>query len=307
MAGTSATAGASGVGGASAGGAAGKAGTGATAATGGGGAGNGGQSGAGGAGAVGGASGGTGGSGTGGASGDSGCDPSLAASNEISVNAALDALFVDKQLSAIDRYWAEPYLQHNPIAESGVDAFRNVMSSIVSSPSFSYERLRTLAECDLAVVQGRYSGTGVIFDIFRLNEGKLVEHWDSDAGQASEANGPTDVSRPEETAQNRSAVLAFLERLIEGEHEAAVAQLAPVYLDHRGDLLEDIESGAISYTEVHHVIADGNFVFTLSEGQLDGRAYGFYDLFRLEGGRIAEHWDSRRVVPTTTASGLGIF
>jgi len=131
------------------------------------------------------------------------------------VNAALDALFVDEQLSAIDEYWADPYLQHNPIAESGVDAFANVMSSIVSSPSFSYERLRTLAECDLAVVQGRYSGTGVIFDLFRLSDGKLVEHWDSDANQASGADGPTEVGSPEATAQNRAAVLAFLARLVD--------------------------------------------------------------------------------------------
>ncbi len=91
-------------------------------------------------------------------------------------------------------YWADPYLQHNPIAESGVDAFANIMSSVVSSPSFSYERLRTFADCDLAVVQGRYSGTGVIFDLFRLSDGKLVEHWDSDANQASDASGPTEVS-----------------------------------------------------------------------------------------------------------------
>jgi predicted SnoaL-like aldol condensation-catalyzing enzyme len=58
---------------------------------------------------------------------------------------------------------------------------------------------------------------------------------------------------------------------------------------------------------VHHVIADGNLVFTLSEGKLGGSAYAFYDLFRVEAGAIVEHWDSRRKVPASTASGLGIF
>ncbi|AUX43401.1 uncharacterized protein SOCE26_048490 [Sorangium cellulosum] len=53
------------------------------------------------------------------------------------------------------------------------------MRGIVSSSSFSYQRLRTFAECDLVVVQGRYSGTGVIFDMFRVKDEKIMEHWDS--------------------------------------------------------------------------------------------------------------------------------
>jgi predicted SnoaL-like aldol condensation-catalyzing enzyme len=292
-AGTSATAGTSGTGGATTGGAAGQAGSGGSTSSGAGGAGPGGQSGAGGS-----SGGSTGGSGR-------GCDPTLAATNKTAVNAALDGLFVDKQVSAIDEYWADPYLQHNPIAESGVDAFRSIMSSFVTSPSFMYERLRTLTECDLAVVQGQYSGTGVIFDMFRLSDGKLIEHWDSDSNQASEANGPTEVGSPEQTAQNRAAVLAYLDLAIQGSD--ANASFAAGYVDHRSGYLDDIESGTISYSQVHHVIADGNFVFTLSEGELNGTAYGFYDLFRLEAGQIAEHWDSRRVVPGSTASGLGIF
>jgi len=48
-------------------------------------------------------------------------------------------------------------------------------------------------------------------------------------------------------------------------------------------------------------------VFTLSEGKLGSAGYGFYDLFRLEAGAIVEHWDSRRAIPASTASGLGIF
>jgi predicted SnoaL-like aldol condensation-catalyzing enzyme len=233
------------------------------------------------------------GAGMGGAT--SACDNSLAASNKIQANAALQALFVDKQTSAIAQYWGEPYLQHNPIAKSGVAGFSSVMSGLVSSASFKYERLRSLAECDLVVVQGRYSGTGVIFDMFRMKDGKLVEHWDSDSNQASSADGPTEVSNPEQTAANRAVVLAYLSTA-GGEH------LAADYVDHRA-----ASAAKLTYTKVHHAIADGNFVFALSEGTLDGKPYGFYDLFRLTGGKLSEHWDSRRAVPATTASGLGIF
>lgn len=247
---------------------------------------------------------------TGGAAGAAGagaCDPSLAATNKATVNAALDALFVDKQLSAIDQYWADPYLQHNPIAVSGVDAFRDIMGLVVPSASFSYERLRTFTECDLAVVQGRYSGTGVIFDMFRLSDGKLIEHWDSDANQASDAGGATEATNPEQTGASRAVALGFLTDLVADDLASALGRLATDYVEHREGFAEAISSDNVSYTTVHHVIADGNFVFTLSEGTLQGTPYGFYDLFRIDAGQIVEHWDSRRVVPATTESGLDIF
>jgi predicted SnoaL-like aldol condensation-catalyzing enzyme len=248
-----------------------------------------------GAGAGSGPSAGTASGGSGAAGAMNACDASLAASNKARANAALQALFVDKQVSAIAEYWAEPYLQHNPIAKSGVAAFQSVMSSVVSSPSFTYERLRSVAECDLVVVQGRYSGTGVIFDMFRLKDGNLVEHWDSDSNQASDTGGPTEPTDPEQTSANRAVVLAYLE-------QHASQFLATDYVDHRA-----ASASKLSYKKVHHVVADGSFVFALSEGELDGKPYGFYDLFRLEGGKLAEHWDSRRAVPASTASGLPIF
>lgn len=246
---------------------------------------------------------------------DAACDAKESTESRELVAKALDELFVDKDVSAIDRYWAEPYHQHNPDAASGVEPFRNLMSSFVTSPSFEYERVRTLGECDLVVVQGIYSATGVIFDMFRVRDGKIVEHWDSGVGEASETSGPTAIGDISLTASNRATVLDFIERaLIDGDPAAGVDFLHAAYVEHRAvsasgpqGFFEYVEEDAIRYVNVHHVIADGNFVFTLSEGELDGQPYGFYDLFRLEGGVIVEHWDSRRIVPGSTVSGLNIF
>jgi predicted SnoaL-like aldol condensation-catalyzing enzyme len=242
------------------------------------------------------------------------CDPSLTAKNRTTVAAALDGLFVEKKVSAIDQYWADPYLQHNPVATSGVATFKSIMGSFVTSSGFSYQRLRTLADCDLAVVQGKYSGTGVIFDMFRLKDGKLMEHWDSDSNQASDSAGAMTLAAGN-TEPNRAQVLAFIEKvLVGGDHAATNQLLGSSFVEHRASsasgaaaFLDYVTKDDVSYTKVHHVIADGNFVFTLSEGKLGTKAYGFYDLFRLEAGAIVEHWDSRRSVPASTASGLGIF
>jgi predicted SnoaL-like aldol condensation-catalyzing enzyme len=252
--------------------------------------------------------------GTAGSGASSQCNPRLSDSNRTLVATALDALFVDKQVSAIDQYWADPYLQHNPIAKSGVATFESIMGPLVTSPSFSFERLRTLAECDLVVVQGRYSGTGVIFDMFRIESGKLVEHWDSDANQASDASGPTENPPTPDTSANRAKVLAFMQSVLIEKHADASQFLSSNFVVHRTPtasgptaLLDYQTAEAITYSKVHHVIADGSFVFTLAEGTRNGMPYGLYDLFRLESAQIVEHWDSRRPVPTSTASGLGIF
>ena len=222
---------------------------------------------------------------------------------------------MQKNVAAIDQYWADPYLQHNPVAQSGVAAFRSFMGPFVTQSSFNYRRLRTFAECDLVVVQGQYSGTGVIFDMFRVANGKLMEHWDSDANQASDAGGATEITDRGATYANREHVKSlYTQALITNNTTAAADYFANSLVVRRAPtrsgasaFADYLAASQIRYSRLHHIIADGNFVFVLAEGTLNGRAYGFYDLFRLENGLIVEHWDSRRVVPSSTASGLSIF
>ena len=45
------------------------------------------------------------------------------------------------------------------------------------------------------------------------------------------------------------------------------------------------------YDEVHMVLAEGNFVLAVSEGTFGGAPTSYYDLWRVENGKIAEHWD----------------
>jgi predicted SnoaL-like aldol condensation-catalyzing enzyme len=251
------------------------------------------------------------------------CDPELTQSNKALVDQAIEELFVAGDITAVDRYWADPYLQHNPIAESGVEAFRNIFGGIVSPGMPIYEPVRTIGECDLVLIHGNYTGlTGPMFDMFRIQDNRLVEHWDAgpvgpgpNASGHTALDGPSEVQTPELGAENKALVLAFTrDVLIGGNTGEAGTYLSETLVEHSpggedgsAAFMEYRASEAIVYSEVHHVIADGNFAFTMSEGSLGGDAYGFYDLYRIANGLIAEHWDGRREVPATTASGLGIF
>ena len=48
----------------------------------------------------------------------------------------------------------------------------------------------------------------------------------------------------------------------------------------------------MKYKKVHKVLGEGNFVLVASEGEFAGKHSAFYDLFRVENGKLAEHWDT---------------
>jgi predicted SnoaL-like aldol condensation-catalyzing enzyme len=51
------------------------------------------------------------------------------------------------------------------------------------------------------------------------------------------------------------------------------------------------------YQVIHRILAEGNFVLSVTEGTLGGEQASFYDLFRIAGGKIVEHWDTVEEVP----------
>ena len=93
------------------------------------------------------------------------------------VREALTALFIDRDVSALDRYWATDYLQHNPQIPDGTDSLRGPLPE-----GFTYEMGAIAGEGDMVFVHGRYTGYApvpmVAVDIFRVVDGKLAEHWD---------------------------------------------------------------------------------------------------------------------------------
>ena len=58
------------------------------------------------------------------------------------------------------------------------------------------------------------------------------------------------------------------------------------------------ENGLVmEFEKTHKILAEGNFVLTISEGKFGkGEPTSFYDLFRLEDGKIVEHWDVIEII-----------
>jgi predicted SnoaL-like aldol condensation-catalyzing enzyme len=251
------------------------------------------------------------------------CAREVTEANKATVAAAIDELFVQGDISAVDRYWGEPYLQHNPIAASGVTTFRNLFSGLVSPGSSIYQLSRVIGECELVLIHGDYTSFGgPTFDMFRVEGGRLVEHWDAaavgpgpNASGRSALDGDSVVRDVEQSGSNEALVLEFVERvLVNGAHEAIGQYVSPALIEHDPESSDgsdayvvNLQDRAVTYRQVHHAIGDGNLVFVLSEGAVGATDVAHYDLFRVEDTLIVEHWNGRRNVPASTQSGLGIF
>jgi predicted SnoaL-like aldol condensation-catalyzing enzyme len=105
--------------------------------------------------------------------------------NKQTVIAYYNMAFNDrKPAEAAQKYGGAHYIQHNPQAPDGFEAFVGFVEGFVEQfPQMSLEIKRAVAEGDLVVTHSLLKtspedlGTAAA-DFFRLEDGKVVEHWD---------------------------------------------------------------------------------------------------------------------------------
>jgi predicted SnoaL-like aldol condensation-catalyzing enzyme len=121
-------------------------------------------------------------------------DISSAAANKALVSEVMTAVFIRRDASVVERHFSSNYVQHNPLIPNGRDAIPALIAQL--APGFKYEPGMIVAEGNLVMIHGRYTGWGpkpmVAVDIFRIADGKLAEHWDvmqEDVPAAQTVNG----------------------------------------------------------------------------------------------------------------------
>jgi predicted SnoaL-like aldol condensation-catalyzing enzyme len=212
------------------------------------------------------------------------------------------------------------YTQHNLAAADGLAGFGALLQALPQG-SARVNTVRIFQDGDDVFAHTEYNffGPKIGFDIFRFENGLIVEHWDNlqDTPPAPNPSGHTMIDGPaqasdlDQTATNRELVRSFVDDiLVNGRMDRLAGYFdGDSYVQHNpqiGDGLSGLWSAlaamaaqgmTMKYDRIHRALAEGNFVLVVSEGQLGGRASSFYDLFRVEGGRIAEHRGTIETIP----------
>ena len=185
----------------------------------------------------------------------------------------------------------------------------------------SAKNIRAFEDGDFVFMHNEYNffGAKVGFDVFRFEDGLIVEHWDNLAAIAEDVNpsgrGQLDGTRVltdfDQTQINKTLVNGFVNDVLMGGAPEKITDYVSTdhYFQHNTGVADDLDGlGAalqalaeaglpMIYTENHFIIGEGNFVLAASEGEFLGEHVAFYDLFRIEDGKIVEHWDTIETIP----------
>ncbi len=206
------------------------------------------------------------------------------------------------------------YTQHNLSVGDGLAGFGAVLQALPKG-SAKVNVVRSFQDGDYVFTHTDYNffGPKIGFDVFRFEDGLIVEHWDNLTEKATAPNpsghtqldGPTTIQDLDKTQSNKALVQSFIQTILaKGEmdkignyidgnnyiqHNTAIA-------DGLSGLSQALEAMAkqgitMAHTTIHKVLGEGNFVLSISEGTFANQPTSFYDLFRVQEGKIVEHWD----------------
>lgn len=214
----------------------------------------------------------------------------------------------------------QKYIQHNLAVADGLAGFGAIMQ-LAPPEGFKANVVRAFEDGNYVFTHTEYSffGPKAGFDIFRFEGDQIVEHWDNlteitpkNPSGRTQLDGATEITDLDKTAANKNLVKSFVTDILKnGEVDKLTNYINPTkYIQHNSGIADGLEGlGAalayfaenglvLKYDKVHQVLGEGNFVLSVSEGTFGkGDHVAYYDLFRIENGKIVEHWDVIETIP----------
>ncbi|MHB9155835.1 MAG: nuclear transport factor 2 family protein [Endomicrobiales bacterium] len=236
------------------------------------------------------------------------------------------AVAVLKSLETGDRQAVEAcispgkYIQHNLSFPTGREALLNALEEFKKADT-RVTIHRTIEDGGCVALHSSYDSRSMAkaaFDVFRFEDGLIVEHWDNlqdrierTPGGHTMLDGPSEITGTEKTEENRQRVKDFIEAVLIGnDGDAAPAFFDDDrYIQHNPRIPDgltglawalealSVQGLTVSYEKLHMLLCQGDFVLAASEGYFGRERTSFYDLFRVQDGKLAEHWDTMQAIP----------
>ncbi len=196
----------------------------------------------------------------------------------------------------------EKYIQHNPKTYEGGDGLA-VLFKRLSKTNPKVELVRIFEDGDFVFAHTIYdfSTVSIGFEVFRYEGDQVVEHWDNLQGRVGNmVNGSTEVQDHNLTEENRQLIRKFIEEVfISNENDKLDSYLNSKDYQERSTFMNIREKArSMVYKKNHRLLAEGNFILSVCEGENNGVHTSFYDLFRVHEEKIVEHWDTtEKIIP----------
>lgn len=222
---------------------------------------------------------------------------------------------------AINYINSNKYIQHNLAVGDGLAGFGEVLQQLPKG-SAKANVVRALQDGDYVVTHTEYNffGPKSGFDVFRFEEGKIVEHWDNlqeiapkNSSGHTQFDGDTTITDLDKTEENKTIVSDFVNTILMKGEMAKINQFIgnedSDYIQHNPAIADGLSGLGVAlkelakanmpmtYRQNHKILGEGNFVLSISEGTFMNKHVAFYDLFRLDNGKIVEHWDTVEPIP----------
>ena len=214
----------------------------------------------------------------------------------------------------------DKYIQHNPQTHEGSEGLAALFERLSkTSPRVNIVRVFEDDDYVFAHTEYDFANSNIGFEVFRFEDGLAVEHWDNiqrrqgpSPCRHSMVDGPTAATDLDKAKHNREIVRSFvtqvllngeldkLEYYIDGERFTEHnPRIGDGLLTLRSALSNPASNGGITVKndKMHRLLAEGNFVLSVSEGSLNGVHSSFYDLYRVAHGKLVEHWDTTEAIP----------
>lgn len=118
-------------------------------------------------------------------------DEGLTVRNKALVRDFYTTVLVGRDVDAAPRFLRSDYIQHNPNVPTGLTGFMDTFRARFAQrlpADYNREVLNVIGENDMVVIYARQTWTGrdgqahtaLGFDMFRVQDGKIAEHWDAD-------------------------------------------------------------------------------------------------------------------------------
>ncbi|MBO4253137.1 hypothetical protein GRC12_04460 [Streptomyces griseorubiginosus] len=250
-----------------------------------------------------------------------------------------EELFRHGNLAVIDKFVGPVYIDHNPESPDGSEAIGNVVTGLRAAyPDMNVSIERVIAEDDLVLLHINAvlepGGEGMaIGAIFRVETGKIVEHWEVMQQVPDRTVSGNDLfstlSTPRgqspdprvSTAQSKRVASDLVNELFTGRDVTAFDRYASdPYFQHNPQSPNGIAAAkeffASSFStnpdlsvSVKRVIAEGDYVAFHSHSKYAPEDLGFavLDIYRVRDGKVVEHWDVIQQVPATSANDNTMF